>query len=79
MAAITCKCGNRISNSEVPNDVEYHAYSDREWNKILENDFIETFKIPAPVNDVWKCNKCNRLYIFDQDGRVSKIYKVDSE
>jgi hypothetical protein len=79
MAAITCKCGNRLSNTEIPNDVEYHVYSDREWNNITMADTIETISFPKPQYEVWKCAVCSRLYIFNSDGKVIKIYKLEED
>jgi hypothetical protein len=78
MASITCKCGNRLSNSEVPNDIQYHVYSDREWDKILENDFIEMIKFPRSEHDIWKCGNCHRIYVFNQNGEIIKIYLLES-
>ena len=79
MASIACKCGNRLSNSQAPNDIQYHVYSDQEWHKILENDFIELIRFPKPAYDVWRCNNCNRIYIFDEDGKIVRVYFVESD
>lgn len=78
MASITCKCGNRLSNSEVPNDIRYHVYSDKEWDKILENDFVEMIQFPRPEHDVWKCGNCHRIHVFNQNGEIIKIYLLES-
>lgn len=77
MASILCKCGNRLSNSTVPNDIEYHVYSDREWDKIIEPDVVETIRIPRPVHDVWKCDSCERIYVFNPQGEVIKVYSLE--
>ena len=79
MASITCKCGRRLSNGEAPNDVQYHVYSDREWHKILENDFVEMIIFPTAKHDVWKCDNCSRLYVFNQTGEVIKVYVLESD
>jgi hypothetical protein len=79
MAALLCKCGNRLSNSESPNDIVYHVYSDGEWNKILERDYVYVLDIPKPSLDVWKCNNCDRIYIFDQAGKVLKIFAKEED
>jgi hypothetical protein len=78
MASITCKCGNRLSNSSVPNEVQYYIYSDREWIKIIELGVVETINLPQPKHDVWKCDDCNRLYVFNQKGEVIKIYSLEN-
>ncbi|MCB0740676.1 MAG: hypothetical protein R2796_07630 [Chitinophagaceae bacterium] len=79
MASITCECGNQLSNSTVPNDIQYYVYSDREWIKIIELDVVETINLPQPEHDVWKCNNCNRIYVFNQKGEIIKVYILESD
>ena len=64
MASFICKCGNRLSNAQNPNDIELRVYTDSEWDSILESDTIETWRIPLPQNDVWRCSLCERAYVF---------------
>lgn len=78
MASFLCKCGNQISNTLVPNEVEYRVYNDFEWDKILENDVVNVLDLPEPSKDVWKCPKCERVYIFSQTGEVEKVYKLEN-
>ncbi len=78
MASIMCKCGNRISNSTVPNDIQYYVYSDREWIKIIEMDVVETINLPHPKYDVWKCDNCQRIYIFGDNGKILKTYSIEN-
>jgi hypothetical protein len=33
---VTCTCGEVLSNSEAPNDVQLRVYTDKEWGKNLE-------------------------------------------
>ena len=73
MANFICKCGNRLSNVQNPNDVELRVYTDSEWDSILENDTIETWKIPLPQNDVWRCPLCERVYVF-QKSKLIRTY-----
>ncbi len=80
MARINCKCGNVLSNSKTPNDVELRVYTDREWDKIMNVDSIVPWKIPLPQKDVWYCNKCKRIYVFDDGLQTPKfVYKVEEE
>ena len=79
MATFLCKCGFRMSNSAAPNEVQYRVYSDIEWDQIMRSDTIETRKIPAPKWDVWKCSECQRVYVFDKNGKVDAIFKPDTE
>ena len=79
---MNCTCGEYLSNSATPNDVELWVYTDREWDAILENDTIETWKIPLPTHDVWRCPKCERIYVFgkpNEDGciPVIKVYRLE--
>ena len=80
MARMQCKCGEGLSNSLVPNDVELTVYTDREWDAILENDVIETWKIPLPTYDVWRCPVCERLYVFEKGcNKAIKVYALEEE
>lgn len=79
MASIECECGNRLSNSEAPNTIQYHVFSDYDWDRILLKDIIETKYLPKPANDVWKCDKCSRIFVFDEQGHILKVYRLDEE
>ena len=77
MAKYDCRCGKLLSTTAVPNDVEIWAYTDREWDKILEVDMIETWKIPPPKHRVWHCQDCERIYIFDENNKFIKCYILE--
>lgn len=78
MARVICKCGNILRNQEVPNDVELRVYTDREWDKILDCDVIETWKVPLPKYDVWKCPKCKRIYVFEPgNNEATYVYSLE--
>ena len=82
MARIECKCGETMSNTLCPNDIEYHVYSDRTIDKICENDIIDVLDLSAMSDyDVWLCPKCKRLYVFEGGGYKPPkyIYKLESE
>lgn len=75
---MNCKCGEVLTNSSVPNDIELIVYISSEWDTILEADTIETWKIPLPKHDVWRCPKCERIYVFeDGSNKPIKIYKLE--
>lgn len=78
MARFECVCGNVLSNSLSPNEVELHVYTDYEWENIINTESLDPITIPKPKYDVWNCKKCDRLYFF-KDDRVFKIYRVDTE
>jgi len=78
MARMECKCGELLSNSLAPNDIQLRVYTDREWDEILSVDIIETWKIPLPAYDVWKCPKCERIYVFKEGSdKAAKIYSLE--
>ena len=78
MAKMTCKCGEFLSNSLAPNDIELRVYTDKEWDKISEADTINTWEIPLPSYDVWKCPKCERVYVFKEGSDTAvKIYVLE--
>lgn len=73
MARFICTCGQLLSNSLAPNDVQLRVYTDKEWDNILQKECINTWEIPLPVYDVWKCTKCKRLYVFEE-GSDTPVY-----
>jgi hypothetical protein len=78
MARMMCKCGEILSNSMVPNNIELIVYTDKEWDKILEADTINTWEIPLPAYDVWKCSKCERVYVFEAGNHTAiKVYVLE--
>ncbi|MCL2015788.1 MAG: hypothetical protein FWG68_06020 [Defluviitaleaceae bacterium] len=76
MANMYCKCGETLSTVMAPNDIQIRMYTDKEWDKILEVDTIESWKFPLPKNDVWRCPTCERLYFFE-DNKVIKTYALE--
>jgi len=66
MAKFGCSCGETLSNSKCPNNIQYYVFSDPEWDEIIGMRSIEnTLDIPDPKYDVWKCPNCERIHIFD--------------
>ncbi|EBF5850523.1 hypothetical protein HZU95_002883 [Listeria monocytogenes] len=62
-----CKCGEILSNSMSPNDIELRVYTDKEWDELTNLGMIDSVDIPFPKLDVWRCPVCKRLYVFDGD------------
>ena len=80
MARLLCKCGETLSNSMAPNEVELKVFTDKEWDHIINLGQIDTIDLPDPQHDVWICLKCERIYVFEKNSdRVSKIYKREYE
>ena len=77
MASIECKCGDRLSDTEVPSEVVLHQYTDFEMHNILRDDSIDTIELAGRSTKIWQCPKCHRLYMFNETGRVIKIYSLE--
>lgn len=78
MARYWCKCGHVMWNGETPNDIMYHAFSDRQADKILESDAIDTIDLFSKWKEyeAWVCPKCKRLYVFSyQDNQLLCAYE----
>ena len=77
MARMACRCGMTLSNSTNP-EIEYSLYSYEEWNSILGTDTIETWMIPDSKYSIWRCPKCERIYVFEGENiRAVKIYVLE--
>ena len=75
---MNCICGETLSNSAAPNDIQLRVYTDKEWDSILEVDIIEAWKFPLPTHDVWRCPKCERVYAFEPNNHTAiKVYKLE--
>ena len=66
MARVTCRCGNVMSTTQCPNDVQLYVYTDKEWDNILDSGIKDPLDIPSPKYDVWKCPRCGRVYVYEQ-------------
>jgi hypothetical protein len=78
MARFQCKCGEFLWNGLAPNDVELRVYTDKEWDRIMEKDVYNSWDIPEPKHGVWRCSKCERVYIFENNNLV-KTYVLEKE
>mgnify|MGYP003301068368 CR=1 FL=1 len=78
MARVTCTCGEKLSNHEIPNDIQLKVYTDREWEAIFNCENIQPWMIPAPKYDVWRCPMCKKLYVYDNNKEKPIIvYKIE--
>lgn len=76
MAGMECRCGNILSNSKCPNDVQLRVYTDREYEELLGLKSIS--EIFPPKIDVWRCYQCERIYVFDEEDILIRTYIVES-
>ncbi|MGX7417383.1 hypothetical protein ACWOFR_01125 [Carnobacterium gallinarum] len=71
-----CKCGNILSDSLSPNDIELRVYTDKELDDIINMGEIDSVDIDYPNRDVWICPVCKRIYVF-KDGKVLYNYILE--
>lgn len=75
---MTCKCGEVLSNSLAPNDVELIVFTDQEWDNIINLEQVDPLGLPDPGYDVWRCPKCERIYVFEPgNDKAIKVYKLE--
>ena len=80
MARMSCRCGELLSNTMAPNDIELIVYTDFEWDNILAVDTINTWEIPMPKYIVWRCPKCEQIYVFEKgNDKAIKEYALVTE
>ena len=78
MAKFGCKCGEILSNSAVPNEIELNVYTDVEWDAIINKENFDPLNIPLPKQEVWRCPNCERLYFF-KDNELVKTYALEKD
>lgn len=79
MARLQCKCGNILWDGETPNNIQFHVFSDKQMDQILENDTISTVDLFTKMEEyeVWRCPQCKRLYVFEENSKEAKyIYEL---
>lgn len=78
MARLLCKCGETLSNGLCPNNVELKVFTDFEWDSIINIGVLDTIDLPDPKYDVWRCPKCERVYVFKSGcDEVIKVYTIE--
>lgn len=75
-----CRCGNILSNGDAPNDIELVVYTDRQWEEEINLGIINSIEIPSPKYSVWRCPKCERIYVFEAgNNEAIKIYALEND
>ena len=75
MAGLKCMCGEILSNTMCPNDVELRIFTDVEWDDVIGMGTVDTLELPRPKHAVWRCPICGRVYVFDRKfTQVIKYY-----
>ena len=70
MAKIKCVCGNVLSNTLFPNEIEGMLLTSEDLEFIDSKDCIEIDEIGR---DVWECDQCGRLAINFPDRRSNTV------
>lgn len=81
MARILCLCGETLSNSESPNDIEIYCFPDRQFFELTESgqtDF-ENIADVDPEITIWKCPSCGRLLLFMGESNRPVVYKIEKD
>lgn len=62
MARLKCPCGEVLTNTGIPNEVEGILLRDidLEW---IGNDSVNLLEIDGLGRDIWECSSCGRLAI----------------
>lgn len=63
MAKMSCQCGECLSNSIVPNDIEWLIYTKEDFNHWIESDYFEYTEKHENFDGFWLCPKCKRAYV----------------
>ena len=75
---VYCKCGNVISTTQCPNDVELRVYTDKEFDDIINMEINDPLDIPRPKQDVLICPECKRIYVYNHGyGPPIAVYKLE--
>lgn len=64
MSKIGCNCGECLSNSEFPNDIEWDIYTKREFESRINNEYFKYVEEQEEVDYFWLCPKCKRAYVW---------------
>jgi len=62
MPKIMCKCGESLSYSEIPCNIQYKFISDVDYDKY--RGMIDAEALYQQMRSFIKCLKCGRLWIF---------------
>jgi hypothetical protein len=59
-------------------DIELIVFTDREWDDVINLGMIDSLDLPDPKYSVWRCPKCERIYVFDGNAVVRR-YMIEEE
>lgn len=77
MAKLNCLCGNQLSNTSCPNQVQGVLIKDQAMEFEENRNCVQ---IAASGRSVWECDKCGRLAVNYPDKNSNKVkwYKPEN-
>ena len=80
MARVTCKCGNYLCNSGIPDDTQLLVYTEGEWDRITVDENLLVIDLPDPQYEIWRCQSCERIYVFEEGSDTPiKTYALEKD
>lgn len=83
VSRIKCTCGTVLWNGEVPNDIEYWAFSDKQLCEVNELGTVGFIELNNRLGyNIWRCPDCKRLFVYDltrSDKQPVCVYKLEKE
>ena len=79
MAAYWCACDQRLSDSRIPNEIQYYAFSPTQWEFLMTCGDIDVLEIPDGEGEIWRCPQCKRLHWFPMGSNYCQSYRRVSE
>ncbi len=71
-----CECGEYLTDSMSPSDIVLWAYPDKQWKDIQKIGKTDPVLIPDATFEIWRCPKCERLYIFRYPSNKGSMYEI---
>ncbi|MGE5417103.1 MAG: hypothetical protein ACM3UZ_10265 [Acidobacteriota bacterium] len=78
MGRMQCKCGNILSDAEVPNKVRMWVHTNDEWLSVVQKlmDGKWDWKRQWAI---WYCPECKRVYAINRLLHLTKVFAVESQ
>ena len=78
MSKMCCQCGEVLSNSIVPNDIEWNIYKKKDFENWIEKDYFEYTEEYEDFDYFWLCPKCQRAHVWlniDKQHKETRTYE----
>lgn len=74
-----CSCGQSLYDSLDPSEFILRAFSDKEWIDMISIEKIDPPNLPSPEHQVLKCPVCDRVHVFNRQGKHRITYVVEND